>query len=144
MQTFLGPPVFGTRYIVTTSHDGSCAILMGNNTFNSSPEVHRYIQWCLERSIVNEIQNDNHDDGSRGRVGGEKGGWRQVSMGNEMSKEKDDTGLYKRLRVEIEEGMLAVRWTAESGKQEGYEWAGMGGTKEGKKVKTIYEVLQDI
>ncbi|KAF3901901.1 hypothetical protein ABW21_db0203957 [Orbilia brochopaga] len=116
IQTLLGPSIFGTRFVVQTAHDGSCATLMGNNVFTSQAEVQRYLRWCLERSIVNHIQISNDE-------------WGQIAMSNEMA-QKRERSQYKRLRVEVEAEHLAIRWTVGSGQDEQYKWEGEGGTRD--------------
>ncbi|KAK6518477.1 RNA polymerase II mediator complex subunit [Arthrobotrys conoides] len=113
IQTLLGPSVFGTRFAVHTSHDGSCATLLGANSFSSQAEVQRYLQWCLERSVINYIA---------GRITE----WEQIAMSNEMTKAGQQT-QYKRLRVEVENEHLAVRWTIGGGEDENHTWTGEEG-----------------
>ncbi|KAK6341715.1 RNA polymerase II mediator complex subunit [Orbilia brochopaga] len=115
IQTLLGPSIFGTRFVVQTAHDGSCATLMGNNVFTSQAEVQRYLRWCLERSIVNHIQTSNNE-------------WSQIAMSNEMT-QKGERSQYKRLRVEVEADFLTVCWTVGSGQEEQYKWEGEDGSE---------------
>ncbi|KAF3908720.1 hypothetical protein ABW20_dc0107084 [Dactylellina cionopaga] len=110
IQTLLGPSIFGTRFVVQTAHDGSCATLMGNNMFSSQTEVQRYLQWCLERSVINHIRN-NHDE------------WAQVAMSNEMT-QVGEQSQYKRVRVEVEKDYLAIRWTVGGSLDEQHKWLG--------------------
>ncbi|KAK6532231.1 RNA polymerase II mediator complex subunit, variant 2 [Arthrobotrys megalospora] len=113
IQTLLGPPIFGTRFVVHTAHDGSCATLMGTNSFSSQAEVQRYLQWCLERSVINYIAV---------RIKG----WEQIAMSNEMT-QAGEQSQYKRLRVEVENEHLAVRWTVGGGEDEDHSWTGEEG-----------------
>ncbi|EGX52542.1 hypothetical protein AOL_s00043g36 [Orbilia oligospora ATCC 24927] len=113
-QTLLGPSIFGTRFAVHTAHDGSCATLMGTNSFSSQAEVQRYLQWCLERSVINYIT---------GRIIE----WEQIAMSNEMTK-AGEQAQYKRLRVEVENEHLAVRWTVGGGEDENHRWTGGEGS----------------
>ncbi|KAF3939630.1 hypothetical protein ABW19_dt0203354 [Dactylella cylindrospora] len=115
IQTLLGPSIFGTRYVVHTAHDGSCATLMGNNLFNSPPEVQRYLQWCLERGVINHIRYTDQN-------------WSQIAMSNEMT-QVGERSQYKRLRVEVEKDYFAVRWTAGGSQDEQYRWEGKSGMK---------------
>ncbi|KAK6347760.1 RNA polymerase II mediator complex subunit [Orbilia javanica] len=113
IQTLLGPSIFGTRFAVHTAHDGSCATLMGTNSFSSQAEVQRYLQWCLERSVINYIT---------GRITE----WEQIAMSNEMTQAGEQT-QYKRLRVEVENEHLAIRWTVGGGEDENHKWTGEKG-----------------
>ncbi|KAK6501093.1 RNA polymerase II mediator complex subunit, variant 2 [Arthrobotrys musiformis] len=113
IQTLLGSSIFGTRFSVHTAHDGSCATLMGTNSFSSQAEVQRYLQWCLERSAINYIA---------GRITE----WEQIAMSNEMTQVGEQT-QYKRLRVEVENEHLAVRWTVGGGEDENHRWTGEEG-----------------
>ncbi|KAK6543281.1 RNA polymerase II mediator complex subunit [Orbilia ellipsospora] len=115
VQTVLGPSIFGTRFVVQTSHDGGCATLMGNNMFNSQAEVQRYLQWSLERSVINHIQ-----------LKGDR--WTQIAMSNEMT-QAGEQSQYKRLRVEVDERCLYIRWTVGGGQDEYYQWTGDNGKK---------------
>ncbi|KAK6357834.1 RNA polymerase II mediator complex subunit [Orbilia blumenaviensis] len=113
VQTLLAPSIFGTRFVVHTAHDGSCATLMGTNSFSSQAEVQRYLQWCLERSVINYISS---------RITT----WEQIAMSNEMT-QVGEQSQYKRLRVEVENEHLAVRWTVGGGEDENHRWTGEEG-----------------
>jgi len=124
IQTLLAHPIFGTRYFVQTVHDGNCATLMGDNTFNSAAEAQRYFQWCLERSIINQIQSMRLQ-------------WNQVAMSNEMTSAGEGS-QEKRLRVEVEPEFMAIRWKAEGGVDRHFVWDGRGEQRE------LLVVLQSI
>ncbi|EPS36521.1 hypothetical protein H072_9956 [Dactylellina haptotyla CBS 200.50] len=113
IQTLLAPSIFGTRFVVQTAHDGSCATLMGNNIFSSQAEVQRYLQWCLERSVINHI-----------RIGSNV--WTQIAMSNEMT-QTGEQSQYKRVRIEVEVDHLAIRWTVGGSQDETYKWVQEGG-----------------
>lgn len=110
VQTTLGSPIYGTRYNVKTSHDGTSATLMTPNVFNSAKDFEQYIQWCFERSLVNEIQQSGT-------------GWTQVAMSNEMTRTTEEH-QHKRLRIEVERKYISIRWTTGGYADERYLWDG--------------------
>lgn len=108
MQTMLGHPLYGTGFIINTSHDGVSARLMGENKFNSVEEMELYLCWCLERSVVNEI-----------RCMGDK--WQQVAQGNEMWSVGKQT---KRIRIEVNRVGLTIVMGTTGGTDARAVWGG--------------------
>ena len=125
MRTSLNPGIWGTQYIVKTSHDGNTARLMADNKFTSRSEVESYLMWGLEHSIVNWIRL-NREEGR---------GWKQVAQGNEMICELNRGAS---IRVEVDKVGLAVTVGAVGGSDERHVW---DGTEKGRGLE---ELLKDI
>lgn len=122
MQTMLGHPLFGTGFIINTSHDGISARLMGENRFNSVEEMELYLCWCLERSIVNEI-----------RCMGDK--WQQVAQGNEMWSVEKQT---RRIRVEVSRVGLVIVTGTTGGTDAKVVW---DGSETGKSLQDLLKAF---
>lgn len=108
MRTLLGHPFFGTGFIVSTSHDGVSARLMGGGGITSPKEMELYLFWCLERSIVNEIRSTN-------------GKWEQVAHSNEMWCVDKVT---KRIRIEADRTGLSIITAITGGRDNREIWDG--------------------
>ena len=108
MKTTLGHPLFGTGYIIGTSHDGVSARLMGENKFTSSKEMEMYLFWCLERSIVNEVRCTNDK-------------WEQIAQSNEMWSINKST---RRIRISVDRTGLSIITGATGGKDNRVVWDG--------------------
>ncbi|KAG0127707.1 subunit 17 of mediator complex-domain-containing protein [Tuber indicum] len=108
MKTALGPPLYGTAYIIGTSHDGVSARLMGENRFTSSKEMEMYLFWCLERSIVNEVRYTN-------------GKWEQIAQSNEMWSIDKST---RRIRISVDRTGLSIVTGTTGGKDDRVVWDG--------------------
>ena len=124
MRTALQHPIFGTAYIVGTSHDGIAARLMGENRFSGPEELESYLFWCFERSVVNHI-----------RLLPGAAGWEQEAQGNEM---KNKLPTNKKIRVEVDSVGLSVTWGSQGGRDEKFVWDGS------EKDRTLAEMLGQI
>ncbi|KAA8902481.1 subunit 17 of mediator complex-domain-containing protein [Sphaerosporella brunnea] len=113
MRTRLQHPTYGTQYVVSTSHDGFAARLMGENKFASQREVEEYIHWCFERSVVNWIRLMS------------AGAWAQEAQGNEM------VSKGKRVRIEVDRVGLKVTWGQTGGSDQKAVW---DGTEQGRSL----------
>lgn len=106
-------PVLGTQYVVTTSHDGVAARLMGENRFSTAEEMASYLYWCLERSVVNWIRLHSESQSENKR-------WVQVAQGNDLSCD----GGGKKVRIEVDSVGLAVTCGSTGGRDEKAVWDG--------------------
>ncbi|RPA97843.1 hypothetical protein L873DRAFT_1689511 [Choiromyces venosus 120613-1] len=108
MRTTLGGPLYGTGYIIGTSHDGVSARLMGENRFTSNKEMEMYLFWCLERSIVNEVRCTNDK-------------WEQIAQSNEMWSIDKST---RRIKVSVDRTGLSIITGTTGGKDNRVVWDG--------------------
>ena len=123
MRTTLSHPFYGTGYLVTASHDGVCARLMGRNNITTITELESYLLWCLERSVVNAIRLM------------EGQGWEQLAQGNSMERNR---GKIVKIKLYADKGGLHLRWGYAGGRDSEYVWIGS------KKDKNLGNLLREI
>lgn len=122
MRTGLQHPLYGTVYVVTTSHDGVTARLMGQNRFTSHLELEAYLSWCIERSVINEIRLMDSSE------------WLQEAQGNEMTYPLD-----MKLKIEVDAGVgLSITWGSPDRRDEKFVWDGTA------KDRSLLDILKHI
>ena len=117
VRTQAGAPA---GYTCSASHDGVAAGLQGEVRCIGFEEVRRYVRWCCERAVVNEMRG---------------WGWElEVRGGNEVRRVKEGKG--RRVRVEMGAEGVTVRFGVAGGVDGSAVW--------GEEGRGLQEVVEEV